>query len=188
MSRAFVSESDSDFQDEDLPEIRNPLPRGTRNYMTPEGAERMQHELHDLTTAERPRAAAKVARVGGGTSNTDRDAHATARHRLHEIERRIEYLRRMSAILEVVDPENQDPGRVAFGATVKVREGDSVATYRIVGVDESSPESGRISWITPIAKALIGAQVGQTVQVKLPRGDSLLRVEQIRYELPRTAE
>lgn len=181
MSRAFVSESDSDFRDDDLPEIRNPLPRGTRNYMTPEGAERMQHELHDLTTVERPRAAAEVARFGGETSNTDRDAHATALHRLREIERRVDYLRRMSTILEVVDPENQDSGRVAFGATVRVREGNRIATYRIVGVDESSPESGLISWISPIAKALTGATVGQTVRVSLPRGDSELTVEQIRY-------
>ena len=182
MSRAFVNESDSDYQDDDLPEIRNPLPRGARNYMTPQGAERMQRELSALTSVERPRAAAEVVRLGTAGTNAERDALALARRRLREIDRRVEYLRGLSAVLEVVDPQDQDPERVAFGATVTVREEGEIRRVSIVGVEESDPGAGLVSWISPVAKALAGARAGDIVTVRLPKGDSRLKVERIDYE------
>ncbi|HUX11628.1 MAG TPA: GreA/GreB family elongation factor [Spirochaetia bacterium] len=181
MSRAFVSESDEQFQDDEIPEIRSPLPQGARNYMTPAGAERLQRELQELAGVERARIAGEVTHLAAGGSNTERDELAVQRRRLREIDRRIEYLRGMSSRLEVIDPRGQDPSRIAFGATVTVREGADTNHYTIVGVDEADPEAGRISWISPVARALVGARVGQTVTVRLPRGDTRLSVENISY-------
>ncbi len=181
MSRAFVSESDEQFQDDEVPEIRSPLPRGARNYMTPAGADHLQRELRELSGVERTRVAGEVTRLAAGGSNTERDELAVQRRRLREIDRRIDYLRGMSSILEVIDPRDQDPSRVSFGATVIVREGADRNSYTIVGVDESDPESGRISWISPVARALAGSRAGQTVTVRLPKGDSRLTVEKISY-------
>ena len=107
--------------DDDVPETKDPLPPGVKNYMTPEGAGRLRKELAGLVNGER----------------------------------RIEYLERMLDRLEVVDPDAQDPSRALFGATVSVRDrdgGGGKKAYRIVGIDESDPSRGRVSWISPVAR------------------------------------
>lgn len=223
MSRAFLSENESQFDEEDVPEIRNPLPPGARNRMTPEGAARLRQELETLANHERPRAASLIARWTA-EAGADRDTLSQARRRLRQIDRRIEYLTRMAQLLEVVDPAAQDPARVLFGAAVTVEEegaadgaGESVArfaegaadgawttrpadhgrpsagassgaaggagrsTYRIVGVDEADPAQGRVSWISPIARALTGARVGDTVTLRLPDRQVRLKVLSIEY-------
>ncbi len=181
MSRAFVDESDAQYGEEDVPEIRSPLPPGARNYMTPAGAERLQEELRELVSSERPRVAAAVARLTSGAEAADPDQLTVQRRRLREIDRRIEYLTGMAARLEVIDPAGQDPDRVVFGATVTVAEpGGGEKTYQIVGVDEAEPEAGRVSWISPVARALTGARVGQEVRLSLPAGETRLRVLRVR--------
>lgn len=182
MSRAFVSESDAEYQDDDVPEIKVPLPPGVRNYMTPEGADRVRAELHDLVHTERPKIAAKLSRTITNTDISDREAMSGNRRRIREIDRRIEYLTKMIDIIEVVTPGRQDPDRVLFGARVKVQEEDGgERVYRIVGVDESSPSEGRISWISPIAKALISAHVGDEVTLRLSGGNTKLKILNIKY-------
>lgn len=178
MSRAFVNEEDQ-YQDDDVPEIRVPIPPGARNYMTPAGAERLQAELRELTDGDRPRLAAAIARL---SSPEGRGTEDTLRRQLRKVDRRVEYLTRMMAILEIVDPAKQKSNRVVFGAKVTV-SGDhgEEQTYQIVGVDESEPEQGRISWISPVAKALIGALPNDEVKVRLPSGESRLRVRKIEY-------
>jgi transcription elongation factor GreB len=180
MSRAFVSESDSQFQEEEVPPIKIPLPPGASNYMTPEGAGRLREELAALADAERPRVAAALTRLltpGGGPDREQLSAH---RRRLREIDRRIEYLRAMLARIEVVDPARERGDRVLFGATVTVQGPDArFRKYRIVGVDESDPAAGRISWISPLGKALLGRHEGERVGLKLPEGESSLLIMKI---------
>ena len=147
MSRAFVDESASESQENEAPELKIPLPPGARNYVTPQGAERLRAELGELLALEAPR--------------------------LREVDRRIEYLSRMRAIMEVVSPSVGHPDRVEFGTTVTVREaGGSEKTYRIVGVDESDPAQGLVSWISPLARALVGKRPGEQARVKLPANES----------------
>lgn len=185
MSRAFVNESDAQFEGQDVPAIKIPLPPGARNYMTPQGAERLRSELQQLSQAERPRLSAELARSVSGAEQADREALSRLRLRLREVERRIEYLGAMLSRLEVVDPRDQDPQRVAFGATVSVREEGAAEappeSYRIVGVDESDPAQGRVSWISPLARALTSARVGEVVTLELPDGRRRLRVLSVEY-------
>ncbi len=181
MSRAFVSESDSDFEEDDVPEIKNPLPPGKKNLMTPAGAVRLQEKLRLLTEEKRPKAAAKVSRLTSD-GGMDRDELARERTRLRQIDRRIEYLSALMQSLEVVDPAGQDHSRVFFGAEVTVRDEEGAKeSYRIVGVEESDPAEGLLSWISPLAKALIGARVGDTVELNLPAGRRLLTILSIDY-------
>jgi len=182
MSRAFISEADSDFDEADVPQLKIPLPPGSKNYMTAEGAQKIESELYRLLHEERPKLAASLSRQVAGSDSTDRETQSQQRRRLREIDRRIEYLTAMMGRLEVVDSRGQDHERVAFGATVTVSEGrGSNKVYRIVGVDESDLESGRISWISPLSRSLVGARVGDVVTVQLPEDRVRLTVLKIAY-------
>ena len=157
MSRAFVDESASESRESDAPELKIPLPPGAKNYVTPQGARQLRAELEGL--------------------------QALAAPRLREVDRRIEYLSRMRAIMEVVAPSTADPDRVVFGTTVTVREaGGTEKTYRIVGVDESDPSRGWVSWISPLARALVGKRRGEAALVKLPAGEERVTVTAISGE------
>jgi len=182
MSRAFLSESDNDFMDDDFPEVKYPLPEGVKNYMTQEGAERMENELTGFLNEERPELLARLAKNVTEESGWERERVLSDRRRLREIDRRIQYLTKMLENLEVVDPKKQDPGRVAFGAQVSVLENDRTEkAYRIVGVDESDPSAGLISWLSPIARALTGKRVGESVVLKIPAGNVRLSILRIEY-------
>ena len=182
MSRAFVAESDSQFQDEEVPEIKIPLPPGAANYMTPAGAQALRAQLAALRGEERPQAAGAVTRLAASGAFSDRDELAVQRRRLREIDRRIEYLSRMLARLEVIDPAAQEGGRVLFGARVTVqREDGSRRVYHIVGVDEADPPAGDVSWIAPLARALLGRRPGEWADLKLPEGGERLRILEIQY-------
>jgi transcription elongation factor GreB len=181
MSRAFVDESDSQYQDEEVPEIKVPLPPGAANYMTPAGAKALRAELDALRDRDRPQAAGAVTRLAASGAFSDRDELAVQRRRLREIDRRLEYLSRMLARLEVVDPASQQGERVVFGARVTVqREGGGRQVYRIVGVDEADPARGQLSWIAPLARALLGHRAGEEAVLKLP--DRAERVQIIKVE------
>jgi len=182
MSRAFVSESQEEFRDQDVPEIRHPLPEGVKNYMTPEGALRMRGELSALERERATLAGALYSQVAGTAGGPEKELLLNERRRLREIDRRARYLARMLDILEVVDPGTQDPGRVLFGAWVTVHhDGGGEKRYRIVGVDESDPAAGLVSWRSPLARALTGGRVGDRVRVKTPGGEQLLEIRGISY-------
>jgi transcription elongation factor GreB len=182
MSRAFVSESDTQFQGEDVPPIKILLPPGVKNYMTPEGAERARGELAALAGVERPRVAGTINRLTAPSAGVDRDELSEQRRRLLEIDRRIEYLETMVGRIEVIDPGEQQADRVLFGAQVTLEEpGLRSERYRIVGIDESDPSAGRISWISPLAKALLGRREGEAVTLKLPDGEKRLRILKVEY-------
>ena len=175
MSRAFVDESTSSARVEDAPERKIPLPPGAKNYMTPEGAERLRRELSRLLSVERPRLIAEIAAA-------EKSVIASLQRHAAEVDRRIEYLRRMTAILEVIDSRGQAGDRVVFGATVTVLEGSAARrSYRIVGSDESDPAKGWVSWVSPVARALVGKRVGDRVPVKLPVGEKWLEILRIEF-------
>jgi transcription elongation factor GreB len=169
MSRAFVRESD------DRPELPiarppAPLPAGAKNYITAQGAQRLREELSRLIEIERPRLAAAAA---------DPDT----KRQLLALDQKIEQLEQSLQSAEVVPPLEGGADAVRFGATVTVREGSGEdSTYRIVGVDETDYDRGWVSWLSPIAKALMNAKRGQRVQFKFPAGEETLEITDIRYE------
>jgi transcription elongation factor GreB len=189
MSRAFVDEDAGADETDGMHEIPLPIPPGARNYMTPEGALLMAEELRRLAEEERPRAA-------GALAAAEQAAKAEFLRRISTLDRRISYLSRMKAALSVVEPP-ASAERVVFGLVVRVSEErargeggaeldgsggqNGNAEYRIVGADESDPGRGYVSWASPIAKALIGKRVGEVATVRLPVGESRLRVLEIRF-------
>ena len=181
MNKAFVKESDRD-DDDDLPEAQA-LPAGTRNYMTPAGYARLRDELAHLMNVERP---AVVQVVSWAASNGDRSENGDylyGKKRLREIDRRMRFLTKRLDIAEVVDPAAQ-PNRdqVFFGATVTyLDKGGDTHEVTIVGVDEAEALAGKISWISPVARALIKAREGDTVVLRTPGGVEELDILEVRY-------
>lgn len=177
MNKAFTKESD-DSLDDIVPEPKDLLPPGVKNYVTPEGAEQLRSDLRHLTDVERPRVATGDVREAGPVS----DADAAKRRRLEAIDRRIRFLRDRLHNMEVVDTKGESTDRVRFGASVTVRDEEDIdKTYRIVGVDEADPAAGKVSWLSPIAKALIGSAEEDIVKVQLPQGEVELEIVTITY-------
>jgi len=181
MNKAFVKEQDQESED-DLPESPS-IPPGTRNYMTPAGYAALRQELIHLMNEERP---AMVQIVSWAASNGDRSENGDylyGKKRLREIDRRMRFLTKRLDIAEVVDPSLQpNPDQVFFGATVVYcdKSGEE-HTITIVGMDEADPLNGKISWISPVARALIKAREGDTVTLQTPAGPDELDVLEVRY-------
>jgi transcription elongation factor GreB len=192
MSKAFTRESDT-VEDDDELESSSPLPTGARNYMTPGGFARLKAELERLVQKERP---ALVATVAWAASNGDRSENGDyiyGKKRLREIDRRIRFLIRRLDAAEVVDPlarrDDDAADQVFFGATVTVADarGDE-RTISIVGVDEIDTARGYVSWVSPIARALLKAREGDTVTLRTPGGIEELEVVAVRYQPLATGE
>jgi len=185
MSKAFTRESDE--ADDDLDDEASPLPIGSRNYMTPGGFARLSAELERLTKIERPELVATVSWAASNGDRSENGDYIYGKKRLREIDRRIRFLIKRLDAAEVVDPlarrDDDTADQVFFGATVTVvdRRG-SERTVRIVGVDEIDTARGYISWISPMARALIKAREGDTVTLHSPGGDEELDVIRVRYE------
>ena len=180
MSKAFTREGDA--PQEEI-EVEPQAPPEPKNYITPAGHARLKSELKALVEVERPEL---VKTVAWAASNGDRSENADylyGKKRLREIERRIRFLIKRLEIAEVVDPRDQDQDRVFFGATVTYRDsGGGERAVSIVGIDEVDPGRGRVSWVSPIARALLKAREGDAVTLKTPAGDEPLEVLGIRYE------
>lgn len=184
MSKAFTKETDT-VDDEDLPEGASPIPAGTKNYMTPQGYRRMREELTHLVKKERPEVVSVVSWAASNGDRSENGDYLYGKKRLREIDRRIRFLTKRTEIAEVVDPANQQGlESVFFGATVSYinKVGDEI-TVKIVGVDEVNPALNHISWISPVARALLKSKVGDVVQLMTPAGRDELEVVDIRYEL-----
>src|SRR6266446_10754155 len=169
MSKAFTREDDA--AEPIIPRrVADPLPPGGRNYLTPDGVRRLQAELDRLVHVERPRAAAS-------------SDPSVAREQLHHLDLRIQHLQQSLQSAVVVKSPADVRGYVRFGASVCVRERTGEESrYRIVGIDEADTERGWVSWLSPIAKALLNARLGQRVRLKLPSGDEELEIISISYE------
>ena len=185
MSKAFTKESDGDDED-DLPEESGGLPLAAKNYMTPAGFARMREELDALLRRERP---AVVKVVTWAASNGDRSENGDyiyGKKRLREIDRRMRFLTKRLESAVVVDPaaprDDDAESAVFFGATVTVAnaQGDE-RTISIVGIDEIDTERGYVSWISPMARALLKAREGDTVTLRTPGGIEELDVVRVHY-------
>jgi transcription elongation factor GreB len=174
----------SDDDDEDAGPVG--LPPGTPFYMTPAGHAGLQAELHALWQVERPKVVEIVSWAAGLGDRSENADYQYGKRRLREIDRRVRYIRKRLDKAEVVDPAAQTRrDQVFFGATVTyVREDDSEVTVTIVGVDEADMEHGRVSWISPIARALLRGRVGDAVRLRLPGGTEEIEILRIAYPSP----
>jgi len=170
---------DSDGEDDPAP-----LPAGSPNYMTPAGFRRLDEELRQLSRVERPKIVEVVSWAAGNGDRSENGDYIYGKRRLREIDRRIRFLRKRLEASKVVDPTQQtNRDKVFFGATVTyaTAQGDEL-TVKIVGVDEADFEKGQISWVSPIARALMRAGVGDSVKVRTPAGPEAIEVVAIAYD------
>jgi transcription elongation factor GreB len=179
MSKAFVKEEGDAPQDDELP--APPLAPTGKNYITPAGYARLEAELRRLVELERPevvKTVAWAASLGDRSENAD---YIYGKRRLREIDRRVRFLIKRLESAEVVRSAGRDTDQVFFGATVKIRTEKDVKEITIVGVDEVDPKNGRVSWISPIAKALIKARAGDSVTLRSPAGEERLEILEVTY-------
>lgn len=182
MSKAFTRESEE--SDEELPEQQAPLPAGGKNYITPAGYLRMKTELKHLVEVERPEVVRTVSWAASNGDRSENGDYLYGKRRLREIDRRVRYLIKRLEIAEVVDPRDSSNDQAFFGATVTYVDGHGEErTVSIVGTDEVDPARGRVSWISPIARALLKAREGDVVTLRTPAGEEELEVLSVRYEL-----
>jgi transcription elongation factor GreB len=181
MSKAFVKESDDET---DLPDEPPAAPLGFKNYVTPRGHRAMQEELHRLLRVERPKVVETVAWAAGNGDRSENGDYIYGKRRLREIDRRIRFLTKRLESAEVVDPNRQTRhDQVFFGATVTYAAEDGTeATITIVGVDEADFARGQVSWVSPVARALLKAREGDIVELRAPAGIEQMEVLRIRYE------
>ena len=182
MSKAFIKESDD--EPELLPDEAPAIPAGVKNYMTPEGYRRMQEELRRLLREERPKTVDVVSWAAGNGDRSENGDYLYGKKRLREIDRRIRFLTKRLESAEVVDPNRQTRrDQVFFGASVTYANRDGAEkTVTIVGIDEADLERGQVSWISPIARALMKAHEGDTVELHTPAGIERIEIVEIRYE------
>jgi len=183
MSKAFVKETEAEpaeLPDDDAPA----LPAGVKNYMTPAGRRRMLEELRQLMRDERPKVVEVVAWAAGNGDRSENGDYIYGKKRLREIDRRIRFLTKRLESAEVVDPSRQTRrDQVFFGATVTYAGSDGAErTVTIVGIDEADLDRGQISWISPVARALLKAHEGEIVELRTPAGIEPIEVIEIRYD------
>jgi len=178
MSKAFVREGDS----EDAPPPE-PAPAPARNYITPAGYARLKAELKRLVEAERPevvKTVAWAASLGDRSENAD---YLYGKKRLREIDRRVRFLIKRLEAAEVVESAGRDTDQVFFGCTARIRnKAGEEREITIVGVDEVDPARGRVSWVSPVAKALLKSREGDRVALRTPAGEERLEILEVRYD------
>jgi transcription elongation factor GreB len=182
MNKAFTRETDGDDEDDELEPLAE-LPAGTRNYITPAGHARIREELDHLLRTERPQLVEVVHWAASNGDRSENGDYIYGKRRLREIDRRIRFLTRRLDLAEVVDPARQENvEQVFFGATVTIsNEQGLTQTYQIVGVDETDSQRGRISWVSPLARALLKAREGDVVRFQSPAGWREVEVVTVAY-------
>ena len=171
-------------EDEPEPVVEAPaLPAGVKNYMTPEGHRRMQEELRRLMRDERPKVVEVVAWAAGNGDRSENGDYIYGKKRLREIDSRIRFLTKRLESAEIVDPHRQkNRDQVFFGATVTYADRDGTEkTVTIVGIDEADLDQGQVSWVSPIARALMKAHEGDVVELRTPSGIEPIEIIEIRY-------
>ena len=180
MSKAFIKESDGEAE---LPDEAPAIPAGVKNYMTPPGHRRMQEELRRLLREERPKTVEVVAWAAGNGDRSENGDYIYGKKRLREIDRRVRFLTKRLESAEIVDPSRQTRrDQVFFGASVTYADPHGAEkTVTIVGIDEADLDQGQVSWISPIARALLKAHEGDIVELRTPTGLEQIEVLEIRY-------
>jgi transcription elongation factor GreB len=181
MSKAFTKEIETD--DIDGADEAPALPAGSKNYMTPHGFDTLRDELRTLLRVERPKVVEVVSWAAGNGDRSENGDYLYGKKRLREIDRRVRFLSKRLEAAEVVDPKQRTrTDQVFFGATVTyARDDESEHTVTIVGIDEADLAKGQVSWVSPIARALLKARVGDTVDIHTPAGRETIEVVDIRY-------
>jgi transcription elongation factor GreB len=188
MNKAFTKETDHDADEDEL--APSPIPAGTKNYLTPQGYQRLRDELFALIDVERPKI---VEIVHWAASNGDRSENGDyiyGKKRLREIDRRIRFLTKRLDIAEVADPSvHHGHDQVFFGATVTyVNQDDVQRTITIKGIDEVDNLQGEVSWVSPIARAMLKSRVGDEIQLMTPGGLEQVEVLSVSYPAPTPQE
>ncbi|MCC2633127.1 MAG: transcription elongation factor GreB [Ramlibacter sp.] len=188
MSKAFTRETDTDDDDLDDGGGLPPLPAGGKNYITPAGYARLRGELLQLIDEERPKVVEVVHWAASNGDRSENGDYIYGKKRLREIDRRIRFLTKRLEIAEVTDPAlHHGHDQVFFGATVTYAEEDTGVerTVTIMGIDEADSAQGQVSWISPVARALLKAREGDVVKLVTPAGAK--DVEVLKVEYPATA-
>ncbi|EGJ12367.1 MULTISPECIES: transcription elongation factor GreB [Rubrivivax] len=186
MNKAFTKETDAaDDGDDDLPGLP-PLPAGTRNYMTPQGWRMLREELMTLLDVERPKIVETVSWAAKNGDRSENGDYLYGKKRLREIDRRIRFLTKRLDIAEVADPSaHHGSDQVFFGATVTYANAKGEErTITIKGIDEADNLKGEVSWVAPIARALLKSREGDEVQLMTPGGLETIEVVEVRYPAP----
>ncbi len=185
MNKAFVKEPEGDDDDEiggGLP----PIPPGAKNYITPQGHQRIREELLHLIDVERPEVVRVVHWAASNGDRSENGDYIYGKRRLREIDRRIRFLTKRLDLAEVVDPSvHHGSDQVFFGATVTYVNADGDEhKVTIVGIDELDPLHGKISWVSPVARALTKARTGDVITLRTPAGEDELEIISVQYPAP----
>lgn len=187
MSKAFTKETERDNDlEEEVASGLPPLPTGSKNYITPEGHKRLMDEFLWLMNKERPHVTATVAWAAANGDRSENADYIYGKKRLREIDRRIRFLTKRLDMADVIDPAapREDETQVFFGATVTyANQKGEEKTVSIVGVDEIDTSRGYISWVSPLARALIKAREGDVVTLHAPGGTEELEILEVRYQM-----
>jgi transcription elongation factor GreB len=180
MSKAFTKESDGDDGEVEEPDA---LPAQAKNYVTPAGMAALQEEFRKLLYGERPKVVETVSWAAGNGDRSENGDYIYGKKRLREIDGRVRYLTKRIESAEVVDPARQkNRDQVFFGATVEYMRKDTTEhKVTIVGVDEADLANGKISWLSPVARALMKAHIGDVIEFRTPSGPDTLEVLSIEY-------
>ena len=180
MSKAFTKESD----DADEDELQLPaLPPGGNNYITPPGYKRLRDELLQLIDVDRPQVVEVVHWAASNGDRSENGDYLYGKKRLREIDRRIRFLTRRLEMAVVTEPSlHHGNDQVFFGATVRyVDDLDEERTVTIVGIDESDSSAGQVSWVSPIARTLLKARVGDVLRLPMPERVAEIEVLDVQY-------
>lgn len=183
MSKAFTKTPDD--ADDDEPHLPQ-LPSGGRNYITPQGYACIRNELLDLIDNERPKIVEIVYWAASNGDRSENGDYIYGKKRLREMDRRIRFLTKRLEIMEVVDPAvHSGSEQVFFGATVTYVDEVGVArTITILGIDEADSSNAQVSWVSPIARTLLKARLGDVLQLVTPAGVVEIEVTHIQYPMP----
>jgi transcription elongation factor GreB len=181
MSKAFTKEDNGIAEEAASSSSAAPQAPSGKNYITPAGYARLEAELRSLVEIERPevvKTVAWAASLGDRSENAD---YIYGKRRLREIDRRVRFLIKRLESAQVVRSAGRETDQVFFGATVKIRTQTETREITIVGVDEADPARGQVSWISPMAKALLKARAGDVVTLRSPAGEEQLEVMEVSY-------
>ncbi len=185
MNKAFTKETDDDDGDDDAGLPVTPIPAGAKNYIRPQGYQRLKDELLHLIDVERPEVVQIVSWAASNGDRSENGDYIYGKRRLRQIDGRCRHLMRRMDLAEIVDASlQQHLEKVFFGAWVTLFNlaDDAEVTYRIVGKDEIEPNLGYISWVSPLAKAMLGKTVGDNIKAQTPKGEAEFEIIEIRYK------
>jgi transcription elongation factor GreB len=184
MSKAFTRETE--VEDDDAEPDAPALPSGSKNYITPQGYQRLRGELMELIDRERPKVVEIVSWAASNGDRSENGDYIYGKKRLREIDRRIRFLTKRLDIAEVADPTlHHGSDQIFFGATITYANArGEQRTITIKGIDESDSLAGEVSWVAPIARALLKARRGDEVRLATPAGMETIEVIEVNYPAP----